>query len=675
MRKSYITLLSFICGAQVVSAPLPAFAYDYISHSGVSSVDVDTSILSDEPPAQPEQDASAEPGEEAAPVFLPSRAAASPSADTMSALPVAPVEPAQLGQKLSKPFFTNTTLDAPEQPVAEPPAHFPAELIKPHASAAPETPVYRHKSAATAPAQPTPIKPIEVQQVAPPKSANPETVEITPDESAALAAPATAAAPKSNAITWFESPPTTLAPVAAAPVVAAPVVAAPVAVAPVATPVAAIPAAAPVTPAPAAVAPVAAPVVAAAPAAPPATKELSPAARFIESLPATQRRAAPVAAAPVAPKPVETATAPAAPVAPVVKKAPAAAMVAVSVPAIPAPVAPKTVEAKVLPSAPVAPVKAAVIAPQPVAQKPVAEIVDIPPPDEPLKPATAAPVAPQPVAAAPAAVEPKKAEITPPAPKTVVATAPVAPAKPAAEKITEKQPAPVAPVKPTLAAEKAAVVKPVAPKAVEEAENIDAEPALPVAPVEAKPIDTVVPAAKAKTETALVTPSVTTSLAPDEIKATAPKKEDNAAQATAVKTDDKAKVEAPQAPAQTAAAPAPEKPADKAADKTPAVPSLSDLSLDFDTTSSTLTPSAEKKLDALASQLQGIDDIRLQIRGFAKGDGDGQSSARRMALSRVLVVRSYLMDKGIKPIRLDVQALGTETDKAPIDRVDLVFVR
>jgi len=105
-----------------------------------------------------------------------------------------------------------------------------------------------------------------------------------------------------------------------------------------------------------------------------------------------------------------------------------------------------------------------------------------------------------------------------------------------------------------------------------------------------------------------------------------------------------------------------------------AVPSLSDLSLDFDATSSTLSPQVQQKLDGLANQIKDT-DMRLQIRGFAKGDDSDQSSARRMALSRALSVRSYLMDKGIKPVRLDVRALGSETDQMPIDRVDLVFVR
>jgi len=112
----------------------------------------------------------------------------------------------------------------------------------------------------------------------------------------------------------------------------------------------------------------------------------------------------------------------------------------------------------------------------------------------------------------------------------------------------------------------------------------------------------------------------------------------------------------------------------KDASATPAVPSHSDLTVDFDTTSSTLSPQGQAKLDALASQIKDT-DMRLQIRGYAKGDDSDQSSARRMALSRALSVRSYLMDKGIKAVRLDVRALGSETDQTPIDRVDLVFVR
>lgn len=105
------------------------------------------------------------------------------------------------------------------------------------------------------------------------------------------------------------------------------------------------------------------------------------------------------------------------------------------------------------------------------------------------------------------------------------------------------------------------------------------------------------------------------------------------------------------------------------------VPTRSDLTLDFEPTSSALSPQNELKLDTLSEQMQGAPDMRIQIRAYAQGNGEGSSNARRMALSRGLMVRSYLTDKGIKPTRLDVRALGSETDSTPVDRVDLVFVR
>jgi len=68
-------------------------------------------------------------------------------------------------------------------------------------------------------------------------------------------------------------------------------------------------------------------------------------------------------------------------------------------------------------------------------------------------------------------------------------------------------------------------------------------------------------------------------------------------------------------------------------------------------------------------------EMRVQIRAYAGDNNIGQSGARRMALSRGLIVRAYLTDKGIKPTRLDIRALGSKTKKTPLDRVDIVFVK
>lgn len=107
----------------------------------------------------------------------------------------------------------------------------------------------------------------------------------------------------------------------------------------------------------------------------------------------------------------------------------------------------------------------------------------------------------------------------------------------------------------------------------------------------------------------------------------------------------------------------------------PTVPTIADLSLGFSGNSSDLTAETQKKLDAVIHQMNEMTDGRLQVRGYATGEDGSTSSARRIALSRALSVRSYLMDKGIKPTRVDVRALGTETERSPLDRVDLIFVR
>lgn len=64
---------------------------------------------------------------------------------------------------------------------------------------------------------------------------------------------------------------------------------------------------------------------------------------------------------------------------------------------------------------------------------------------------------------------------------------------------------------------------------------------------------------------------------------------------------------------------------------------------------------------------------RLQIQAFASPTDNGPTSARRVSLSRALEVRTWLMAQGIEPQRMDVRALGMETDRDPADRVDLVF--
>ncbi len=113
----------------------------------------------------------------------------------------------------------------------------------------------------------------------------------------------------------------------------------------------------------------------------------------------------------------------------------------------------------------------------------------------------------------------------------------------------------------------------------------------------------------------------------------------------------------------------------EAVDAMPVVPVIDDLTLGFPGNSSDLTGESQKKLDAVIRQMADMIEGRLQVRGYASGEDGSQSSARRIALSRALAVRSYLMDKGIKPTRVDVKTAGSDSDRHPLDRVDLIFAR
>jgi len=111
--------------------------------------------------------------------------------------------------------------------------------------------------------------------------------------------------------------------------------------------------------------------------------------------------------------------------------------------------------------------------------------------------------------------------------------------------------------------------------------------------------------------------------------------------------------------------------------KTPdaAVQMQSDVTIAFDKNSSELSPAAAKDLDTLAMQLKDMPNQRLQIRAYATDADGNESNARRISLSRGLMVRSYLVEKGIKPVDLDVRALGSDSDQAPSDEVEVVFVK
>lgn len=105
------------------------------------------------------------------------------------------------------------------------------------------------------------------------------------------------------------------------------------------------------------------------------------------------------------------------------------------------------------------------------------------------------------------------------------------------------------------------------------------------------------------------------------------------------------------------------------------VPTLADLTLEFDGASSDLNAPTRQKLVNIIPHLKQQGERRLAVHAYASGEDGSKSSARRISLSRALAVRAFLMDNGVQPTRVDVRALGLETDRKPLERVDLVFAR
>lgn len=96
----------------------------------------------------------------------------------------------------------------------------------------------------------------------------------------------------------------------------------------------------------------------------------------------------------------------------------------------------------------------------------------------------------------------------------------------------------------------------------------------------------------------------------------------------------------------------------------------------FTSANVTLDDTMHDEIDRIADLLDNSDTSRLLIKGYASGTDANRAEARRLSVSRALAVRAYLMDKGIKPSRVDVRGMGSDsTDaSAALDRVDLVLV-
>lgn len=124
------------------------------------------------------------------------------------------------------------------------------------------------------------------------------------------------------------------------------------------------------------------------------------------------------------------------------------------------------------------------------------------------------------------------------------------------------------------------------------------------------------------------------------------------------------------APQQTASAPATDPaPAPVSRPAAPAVSGSALTTLSFGNNQTDLSADARAALDASLAKLGSSGSV--QVLAYASGDRDNPSKARRTSLSRALAVRTYLIDKGIASNRIDVRALGDQSQGGSADRVDL----
>lgn len=65
---------------------------------------------------------------------------------------------------------------------------------------------------------------------------------------------------------------------------------------------------------------------------------------------------------------------------------------------------------------------------------------------------------------------------------------------------------------------------------------------------------------------------------------------------------------------------------------------------------------------------------RLLIEAYASNQEEGLSTDRRLSLSRALAIRAFLLENKIESSRVDVRALGAETNAQPLDRVEFYLI-
>jgi outer membrane protein OmpA-like peptidoglycan-associated protein len=63
----------------------------------------------------------------------------------------------------------------------------------------------------------------------------------------------------------------------------------------------------------------------------------------------------------------------------------------------------------------------------------------------------------------------------------------------------------------------------------------------------------------------------------------------------------------------------------------------------------------------------------VQLLAFARASDSGPGSAGRISLTRAFVVRAFLLEQGVQPLRMNLRSLADQAQDGPPDRVDILL--
>lgn len=98
----------------------------------------------------------------------------------------------------------------------------------------------------------------------------------------------------------------------------------------------------------------------------------------------------------------------------------------------------------------------------------------------------------------------------------------------------------------------------------------------------------------------------------------------------------------------------------------------SSLSLSFTGDAKVLPAGSESQLKPIAETLKSKENVRVNLKAYAT-DSDS-AKAKRIALSRGLTVRNYLIDQGVNPLRINLLPFGNKSAGGNPERVDVELV-